>query len=115
MAGSGLNETGVKKAGGHEEFCPMRIAIAIIVCLGLSWGAASRASAAPVPLAGNAALAIAENGGSMVEAAAKRTRKTVTRSARKCGWRCKRYWRPYQYRYWKFYYPYGGPLFSSGR
>ena len=21
------------------------------------------------------------------------------------------YWRPYQYRYWKFYYPYGGPLF----
>jgi hypothetical protein len=21
------------------------------------------------------------------------------------------YWRPYQYRYWQFYYPYGGPLF----
>ncbi len=21
------------------------------------------------------------------------------------------YWRPYQYRYWQFMYPYGGPMF----
>ncbi|ODS01111.1 hypothetical protein AUC68_12085 [Methyloceanibacter methanicus] len=93
----------------------MRIAIAIIVCLGVSWAAASRASAAPVPLTGNAAHSIAEHSGSMVATAAKRSRNTVRRSTRKCGWQCKRYWRPYQYRYWKFYYPYGGPLFSAGR
>ena len=27
------------------------------------------------------------------------------------SWTKRPYWRPYQYRYWKFYYPYGGPLF----
>ena len=30
---------------------------------------------------------------------------------RGCNWQCYPYWRPYQYRYWQFYYPYGGPLF----
>jgi hypothetical protein len=30
---------------------------------------------------------------------------------RRCNWQCYPYWRPYQYRYWQFYYPYGGPLF----
>jgi hypothetical protein len=93
----------------------MRIAIAILVSFGAFWAATSPAGAAPVPLAGAAARAISENTGSLVETAAKRTRKAATRSARKCGWRCKRYWRPYQYRYWKFYYPHGGPLFSSRR
>jgi hypothetical protein len=30
---------------------------------------------------------------------------------RRHSWTNYPYWRPYQYRYWKFYYPYGGPLF----
>ncbi len=30
---------------------------------------------------------------------------------RRCNWECLPYWRPYQYHYWQFYYPYGGPLF----
>jgi hypothetical protein len=28
-----------------------------------------------------------------------------------CNWTCYPYWRPYQYYYWQFYYPYGGPHF----
>ena len=93
----------------------MRIAIAALVMVGAAWLAATPARAAPVPLTGTAAHTIAEDAGSMVMTVAKRKRKTVRRSTRNCGWQCKRYWRPYQYRYWKFYYPYGGPLFSSGR
>ena len=30
---------------------------------------------------------------------------------RRYDWSYYPYWRPYQYRYWNFYYPYGGPLF----
>ena len=30
---------------------------------------------------------------------------------RRYDWTYYPYWRPYQYRYWKFYHPYGGPLF----
>jgi len=30
--------------------------------------------------------------------------------SRRYDWTYRPYWRPYQYRYWKFYYPYGGPL-----
>ena len=30
---------------------------------------------------------------------------------RRYNWTYYPYWRPYQYRYWQFYYPYGGPLF----
>jgi hypothetical protein len=30
---------------------------------------------------------------------------------RRYDWTARPYWRPFQYRYWKFYYPYGGPLF----
>ena len=29
---------------------------------------------------------------------------------RRYNWSYYPYWRPYQYRYWQFYYPYGGPL-----
>ena len=61
----------------------MRIAIAILVSLGAFWAAASPAGAAPVPLAG--AHAVSDNTGSLVENAAKRTRKAGTRGARKCG------------------------------
>jgi hypothetical protein len=30
---------------------------------------------------------------------------------RRYTWTNYPYWRPYQYRHWKLYYPYGGPLF----
>jgi hypothetical protein len=114
MVRASLHESSLK-ASGHKEFCPMRIAIAALLTIGASWLALAPADAAPVPLTGTRAHTIAGDTGSMAITVAKRTRKTVTRSARKCGWQCKRYYRPYQYRYWKFYYPFGGPLFYSGR
>jgi len=91
----------------------MRIAFIVLALLGAVWIAAAPAGAAPVPLSGPAAHTVSESVGSVVETAAKRTRtkKTVQRSAKDCGWKCRRYWRPFQYRYWKYYYPYGGPLF----
>lgn len=89
----------------------MRYALAALVMIGAALTAAST-NAAPVPLTGTAAHTIAEDAGSMAMTVAKRTpKKVVRRSTRNCGWQCKRYYRPYQYRYWKFYYPYGGPLF----
>jgi hypothetical protein len=38
-------------------------------------------------------------------------KRKVRRYDRRYSWTKRPYWRPYQYRYWKFYYPYGGPLF----
>ena len=93
----------------------MRIAIAALLAVGAFWLAPTSANAAPVPLTGTAAHEIAADAGSMAMTVAKRKKRTVSRSTRKCGWQCKRYYRPYQYRYWKFYYPFGGPLFYSGR
>lgn len=99
-----LHESSLE-ASGQKEFSPMRIAIAAL----------APANAAPAPLTGTASHAIAADTGSLAMTVAKRSRKSVSRSTRKCGWQCKRYYRPYQYRYWKFYYPFGGPLFYSGR
>lgn len=94
----------------------MRIAIPVLVLVGVAWLAAAPADAAPVPLSGTAAHTIAKSSGSAAITVAKRTQKRVVRcSPRSRNWQCKRYWRPYQYRYWKFYYPYGGPLFTSRR
>lgn len=39
------------------------------------------------------------------------TKRQVRRYDRRYSWTRRPYWRPYQYRYWKYYYPYGGPLF----
>lgn len=89
------------------------IAVLVLSCAG--WLIAAPASAAPVPLSGHAAEALAEQPGPVAVTAAKRTRKTVKRTTRKCGWQCKSHWYAYQYRYWKFYAPSGGPLFSSRR
>jgi hypothetical protein len=108
-----LHESSLE-ASGQKEFCPMRIVIAALLAIGAFWLAPAPANAAAVPLTGTAARTIADTG-SMAMTVAKRSRKTVSRSTRKCGWQCKRYYRPYHYRYWKFYYPFGGPLFYSGR
>lgn len=95
----------------------MRLVIAVLTMVGALWITAGPARAAPVPLTGIAADPLSENAAAMVVTVSKRTRtrKTVRRGQRKCGWQCKRYYTPYQYRYWKFYYPHGGPLFSAQR
>lgn len=91
----------------------MRIALVFLVLLGGVWLSGAPAAAAPVPLSGAAARAASDSAGTMVTTAGKRarTQKAVRRGTRDCGWQCRRYWRPFQYRYWKYYYPYGGPLF----
>jgi hypothetical protein len=53
-----------------------------------------------------------EHSGAVVVEVARRARyKHYAYSKRRYNWTYYPYWRPYQYRYWKFYYPYGGPLF----
>ncbi|MDJ0511849.1 MAG: hypothetical protein QNJ62_00235 [Methyloceanibacter sp.] len=92
----------------------MRIAIAALVVLGVAWFGVAPVHA--VPLTGTASHTLVEATGLQAIDVAKRSRKKVRRSTtRKCGWQCKRYYRPFQYRYWKFYYPYGGPLFYGRR
>ena len=50
--------------------------------------------------------------GASVEQVARRRVKARRYSRRPCDdWMDRPYWRPYQYRYWQYYYPYGGPLF----
>jgi hypothetical protein len=40
-----------------------------------------------------------------------KARKHAAKKSRRYDWSYYPYWRPYQYRYWEFYYPHGGPLF----
>ena len=42
---------------------------------------------------------------------AARNKHHVAKAGHRNDWSYYPYWRPYQYRYWQFYYPYGGPLF----
>ncbi len=93
----------------------MRILIAAPVVVGAALAIPTPSQAAPVPLTGTASHTFADDTDLAVVEVAKRSRRTVGRSAHKCGWQCKRYYHPYQYRYWKLYYPYGGPLFYSRR
>ncbi len=73
---------------------------------------AAPASAAPLLLGDHATLA-KEASNAPVEAVHYKAkyRRYAAVSPRRCNWQCYPYWRPYQYRYWQFYYPYGGPLF----
>jgi hypothetical protein len=65
--------------------------------------------AAPLSLGDHAALS-RDASVSLVEEAGRRAR-AKRYVKRRYDWTYYPYWRPYQYRYWKFYYPYGGPLF----
>lgn len=94
----------------------MRIAIAFAFLAG-AIAASGPALAAP-PALGDHAVLSREIAGEAVEIAAKRAdvrrakRYASKRYAkRRYDWSYYPYWRPYQYRYWQFYYPYGGPLF----
>jgi hypothetical protein len=86
----------------------MRIAIALAILAFL----AAPASAAPLSLGDHAALTKEASYAAVqtVHYKAKYKRYAVA-APRRCNWQCYPYWRPYQYRYWQFYYPYGGPLF----
>jgi hypothetical protein len=75
--------------------------------------APGQASAAPPPLADHAASSQAHGVALMEKVRGKQAyarRKTV-KLKRRYDWTYYPYWRPYQYRYWQYIYPYGGPLF----
>jgi hypothetical protein len=73
------------------------------------------ASALPLALGDHAAVS-QEISGAVVEQASRRAvnARRYNRYAygpRRYNWTYYPYWRPYQYRYWQFMYPYGGPMF----
>jgi hypothetical protein len=90
----------------------MRLAIALAV---LAFVATPLpASAAPLLVGDHATLTKEANGGLLETVHYKykyKNRRYAVAVPRGCNWQCYPYWRPYQYRYWQFYYPYGGPLF----
>ena len=83
---------------------------------GLCLLAPGQASAAPPPLADHAAtskahaVALLEVRGKQIGKQTYARRKTV-KLKRRYDWTYYPYWRPYQYHYWQYIYPYGGPLF----
>jgi hypothetical protein len=89
----------------------MRIAIAFAFLAGAS-AALGSAQAAPLALGDHAALS-REIASEAMEVAARRAdlRRGKRYAKRRYDWTYYPYWRPYQYRYWQFYYPHGGPLF----
>jgi hypothetical protein len=71
------------------------------------------ASALQGALGDQAAIA-RDLGAAVFEPVARRTKarqKHYAKKTRRYDWSYYPYWRPYQYRYWQLYYPYGGPLF----
>lgn len=90
----------------------MRIAIALGLTAGVMLVAPAVATAAPLALSDHAAVSqkLGNTGVEQVARRAVKTRRQV-RKRRDDDWQDQPYWRPYQYRYWQFYYPYGGPLF----
>lgn len=84
----------------------MRIALGLAILAG-GFFLAEGARAAPLALGDHAALSRAA--ASPVAEEVKRYKRY--KRNRRYDWTYQPYWRPYQYRYWKFYYSYGGPLF----
>jgi hypothetical protein len=90
----------------------MRIAIAFALLAGVFLPTPGPVQAAPLTL-GEYATFSQELSGALVREVARRHRynKRYVYAKRRFDWTYLPYWRPYQYRYWQFYYPYGGPLF----
>jgi hypothetical protein len=88
----------------------MRIAIAFSLIYGAIFLAAATATAAPLALSDHAAVT-QKLSNSGVETVGRRSKIRQYSRKRGCNWQCTPYWRPYQYQYWQYYYPYGGPLF----
>jgi hypothetical protein len=88
----------------------MRMSIALSLAAGAFLAAPlmvpGTASAAPLVLSEHAAVSQELS----VKAVEPVGRRRYVRK-RRYDWTYYPYWRPYQYRYWQFYYPYGGPLF----
>ncbi|MCJ7528346.1 MAG: hypothetical protein MUO37_09630 [Methyloceanibacter sp.] len=93
----------------------LRIAVALALIAGALVLTPKPASALPLALGDHAAIS-QEISGAVVEQVgrrsvnARRTNRYAT-GPRRYDWTYYPYWRPYQYRYWQFYYPHGGPLF----
>ena len=89
----------------------MRLAIALSLVAAAFLLAPGTATAAPFALSNHLAATQALND-SAVEPVARRSTKTRKHTRkRQCAGKCKkRPWYPYQYRYWKFYFPFGGPF-----
>ena len=87
----------------------MRTALAFALIGGAALLAAGPALAAPLSPGDHAALS-RDASASLVEEVGRKAR-AKRYGKRRYDWSYYPYWRPYQYRYWKFYYPYGGPLF----
>ena len=85
----------------------MRNAIGLAILAG-AFSLAGGTQAAPLTLSDHAAMSR-----ELAKPAEEAGRKARTKryAKRRYDWTYYSYWRPYQYRYWKFYYPYGGPLF----
>jgi hypothetical protein len=91
----------------------MRMAIVVAFFAAASLLAPGSVSAAPLALGDQAALS-RDASAAAVEPVARRynrSKRYVGKHPRRYNWSYYPYWRPYQYRYWQLYYPYGGPLF----
>jgi len=89
----------------------MRSVIALFLLAGGCLLTPVPAEAVPLALGDQAELS-RETSGALIEQAARRAYyKRRGYGKRRYDWTYLPYWRPYQYRYWQFYYPYGGPLF----
>ena len=94
----------------------MRIAVALALIAGCFLLAPGSAFALPLALGDHAAIS-QELCGAAVEKAhhrtaqARHTKRYAYNAPRRYNWTYYPYWRPYQYHYWQYYYPYGGPLF----
>lgn len=90
----------------------MRLVLALTLFAGLLLVAPGSASALPLILGDHAAAHRALSSGTEeIKRRPIETKRRIRRYDRRYGWTNRPYWRPYQYRYWKYYYPYGGPLF----
>jgi hypothetical protein len=91
----------------------MRMAIIVALFAAASFLAPGLASAVPLALGDQAALARDASAASVEPVARRyaRSKRYAGKYPRRYNWSYYPYWRPYQYRYWQFYYPYGGPLF----
>jgi hypothetical protein len=90
----------------------MRMAIALVFFAAAGFSAPDRASAVPLAVGDQAPLAREASAGPVEPVARRYARaKRYVKYPRRYNWSYYPYWRPYQYRYWQFIYPYGGPLF----
>jgi len=100
---------------GERSIFMLRFLVALALVAGAFVLAPRPASALPLALADHAAMS-QEAGGAVVEQVARRSVNArrhgrYAYGPRRYNWSYYPYWRPYQYRYWQFMYPYGGPMF----